>query len=298
MLLLTRRAAAAKRRGAMPGSRFFPVLVEAVTGAERELGTDPPVASGLVPSRPAGFFLAPVYVSAETHYINLDEIRDRRRLGNSWRLPAIEYVANKFHNSLRFRLGDTLPYDPIDAIERCGFSVEMYETLGHFIGDGGRVEAAGFIDGNNRIVGYSRSFSRPVRNFTLAHELGHLVLHRPMSQHRDRPVDGGNNFARRSPIEREADEFAASFLMPEQLLREHFYLRFRTDRFELNEATAFALSRANLCDVLTKWQSRRDGARMLAKATHFNGNFVEPLFRQFGVSPGAMAIRLEKLDLL
>ena len=124
-----------------------------------------------------------------TDYIDLDAIRDRRRLDNPWRLPAIEYVANRLHNSLRFRLGDTLPYEPIDAIELCGFSVEMYETLGDFIGDGRRVEAAGFIDGDNRVVGYSRSFPRPVRRFTLAHEIGHLILHRPMSQHRDRPID-------------------------------------------------------------------------------------------------------------
>ena len=99
-------------------------------------------------------------------------------------------------------------------------------------------------------------------------------------------------------MEREADEFTASFLMPEQLLCEHFYLRFLTDQFDLNEATAFALKRANLCDVLAQWRPRRDGARILAKANHFDGRFVEPLFKQFGVSPKAMAIRLEDLDLL
>ena len=272
--------------------------MEAVTGAERELGTDPPVARGLVPSRPAGFFLEITYVSADTHYIDLDALRDRKRLDNPWRLPAIEYVANKLHNSLRFRLGDTLPYEPIDAIELCGFSVEMYETLGDFIGDGGRVEAAGFIDGDNRIVGYSRSFSRSVRRFTLAHEIGHLILHRPMSQHRDRPVDRTRDFAPRTRKEWEADKFATFFLMPEQLLREHFYWTFRTDQFDLNDTTAFALCRANMCDVLTQWRSLRHGARILAKVTHFDGSYFEPLYERFGVSSEAMAIRLEELDLL
>lgn len=230
--------------------------------------------------------------------IDLDAIRDRKRLDYPWPLPAIEYVANKLHKSLRSSLGDTLPYEPIKAIELCGFRVEMHETLDDFIGEGGRTKSAGFIDGDNRVVGSSRSFPRPVQTFTLAHELGHMVLHPPMRLHRDRPVDGGNNSARRSPVEREADEFAAFFLMPEQLLREHFYRSFLTDRFDLNEATAFALNRSNLCDVLTQWRSRRHGARILAKAIHFNGHFLEPLFRRFGVSPEAMAIRLEELDLL
>ncbi len=237
-------------------------------------------------------------MSTGTDYIDLDAIRDRRRLDNPWRLPAIEYVASKLHNSLRFRLGDTLPYEPIDAIELCGFSVEMHETLGDFIGDGGRVEAAGFIDGDNRVVGYSRSFPRPVRRFTLAHETGHLILHRPMSQHRDRPIDRAREFAPRTREEWEADKFATFFLMPEQLLREHFYWTFRTDQFDLNEATAFALNRANLCDILTQWKSRRHGARILAKATHFDGSYFEPLYERFGVSTEAMAIRLEELDLL
>ena len=132
--------------------------------------------------------------------IDLDAIRDRKRLDYPWPLPAIEYVANKLHKSLRSSLGDTLPYEPIKAIELCGFRVEMHETLDDFIGEGGRTKTAGFIDGDNRVVGSSRSFPRPVQTFTLAHELGHMVLHPPMRLHRDRPVDGGNNSARRSPV--------------------------------------------------------------------------------------------------
>ena len=40
----------------MTGVNTAPVLVEAVTGAERELGTDPPAASEFARLRPAGFF--------------------------------------------------------------------------------------------------------------------------------------------------------------------------------------------------------------------------------------------------
>lgn len=54
------------------------------------------------------------------------------------------------------------------------------------------------------------------RRFTIAHEIGHFVLH----PERCRPERGGavNEAGRRE--EREADAFAAELLMPERLVRE------------------------------------------------------------------------------
>ena len=61
--------------------------------------------------------------------MDLDAIRDRRRLDYLWQRPAIECVSERLHNSLRFRRGDTLPYDPIEAIELCGFSERPMNDL-------------------------------------------------------------------------------------------------------------------------------------------------------------------------
>ena len=135
-------------------------------------------------------------------------------------------------------------------------------------------------------------------NFTAAHELGHVVLHPPMKQHRDRPVDGEGDYVRRSQIEEEADRFAVCFSMPRKKVSSEFMMRFLTDQFELNDATAFALYRTSLFDVRSQWWSLRAGARELARATQFDGRPFASLSERFGVSIEAMAIRLEELDLL
>ena len=229
--------------------------------------------------------------------VHPDEIRDKRRLGRPWDPRAIECLAEEVHKRLRFRIGDSLPHDPKKAIEMFGFDVERHGELFPHTAEGRRLRIAGFLEGTHRVVGYSDEFPKPIQNFTLAHELGHILLHRPMHQHRDRPSDGSRNTTH-DPREWESDQFAKFFLMPSDSVREQFRRRFLTNKFELNEATAFALLRAALADVLTLWRSRREGAKLLAEAKHFNGNNIEPLHKAFGVSLTAMAIRLEELDLL
>ncbi len=54
------------------------------------------------------------------------------------------------------------------------------------------------------------------RRFTIAHEIGHFVLH----AERLRPERGGHGNAAWKAQEREADQFAAELLMPEALVRE------------------------------------------------------------------------------
>ena len=229
--------------------------------------------------------------------VHPDEIRDKRRLGRPWDPRAIECLAVEVHKRLRFRIGDSLPYDPKKAIEMFGFEVERHGELFPHISEGGRSQIAGFLEGAHGVVGYSDEFPKPVQTFTLAHELGHILLHHPMHQHRDRPSDGSGNITF-DPQEWESNQFAKFFLMPSDSVREQFRRRFLTNKFELNEVTAFALRRAALADVLTLWPSRREGAKLLAKARHFNGSNIEPLHRAFGVSLTTMAIRLEELDLV
>ena len=54
------------------------------------------------------------------------------------------------------------------------------------------------------------------RRFTIAHEIGHFVLH----PRRLAPERGGGGNAAWQAQEREADQFAAELLMPEHLVRE------------------------------------------------------------------------------
>jgi hypothetical protein len=70
--------------------------------------------------------------------------------------------------------------------------------------------------GDGRAIVVNGSGDSGRRRFTIAHEIGHFVLH----PERCRPERGGavNEAGRRE--EREADAFAAELLMPEPLVRE------------------------------------------------------------------------------
>ena len=230
--------------------------------------------------------------------IDLDSILDRSRIHHPWPTHRIEFVVQKLHRSIRYLLGDIFLCDPIRALELCGYQVEEDECLGDFIGEDGLSRIAGTIDGEKRIVRLSRSFPSNVQNFTASHEFGHAVLHPPMALHRDRLIDGEGNLVRRSNAEKEADEFASFFLMPEERILAEFQRRFHHVPFVLNEDTAFALYGANLWDVRRLWKSTRDGARELAGITHCDRNHFHSLSHRFGVSIQAMAIRIDGLGLV
>jgi Zn-dependent peptidase ImmA (M78 family) len=83
------------------------------------------------------------------------------------------------------------------------------------------------IENGEATIGYNTHESKVRNRFTIAHELGHYELHRDQDQHLF--IDKGFKVMFRSSQpyysdaqikEREANEFAASILMPESLLRE------------------------------------------------------------------------------
>lgn len=82
-------------------------------------------------------------------------------------------------------------------------------------------------DGNHTMIAINEKESYQRQRFTLAHEIGHLVLH---SEILDGPhIDGsfnqklyrdGRSRGGHETIEREANRFAAELLMPEELIIE------------------------------------------------------------------------------
>ncbi|MGW7406819.1 ImmA/IrrE family metallo-endopeptidase [Streptomyces sp. NPDC054833] len=78
-------------------------------------------------------------------------------------------------------------------------------------------------DGRSPVVGVNDSHSRQRQRFTIAHELGHLILHPGREVVLDRPVrvnlrDKASSMAT-DREEIEANAFAASLLMPADLVR-------------------------------------------------------------------------------
>lgn len=221
-----------------------------------------------------------------------------RKRGDRFRTHDIDRIVRELHRGLWNRRGrHGSPFeilDPSEALAACGVAVRQVSSLGEMDAEGERSEVAGVIDRDRLEVAVSSRFAGDVQRFTLAHELGHFVLHADTGLHRDRAIDSSGRRRRSNPQEREADHFAAAFLMPEKLVRQEFESRFGTQRFELNEDSAFGLG-----DGSTSGSRRREGLYLrLARATHFHGKPFVSLAQRFQVSDGAMAIRLEELGLL
>lgn len=181
--------------------------------------------------------------------------------------------------------------DPTVALKLIGYEYDLVETLGQFDSGGKSIEIAGTIDSHLKQVHISRRFAYNIRSFTAAHELGHAMLHQTGRMHRDRPLNG--EVLSRDAIEFEADKFATFFLMPRKLVRTSFMRFFLTDKFLLNEATAHALGLGT-----KKIATLRQLSKALASAEQYNGIHFISLSKQFKVTPEAMAIRLEELELL
>ena len=73
------------------------------------------------------------------------------------------------------------------------------------------------------VIGINSMHPRVRQRFSIAHELGHLALHKPefqIDQHAFIAFRGPESGATTDPMEIEANQFAAALLMPEDLLAE------------------------------------------------------------------------------
>ena len=113
-------------------------------------------------------------------------------------------------------LFQNLPIDLEGLIERDSVKIITYP----FQDD---ISGVLVLDGESATIGVNRNSSNVRKRFTLAHELGHYKLHTQKSS-----VFMDNVFFRKKSegytskeekIEREANYFAASILMPEHLVR-------------------------------------------------------------------------------
>ena len=240
--------------------------------------------------------------------IDRDELLQGQPRDKGFSKREIEDIARRFQVELWRRKAEIWParkdigpldvLDPAAALSSLGYSVQLVESLGQYSGTDELFEVAGVLDNDNADVQISRRFSPDIRNFTIAHELAHTVLHSGSGLHRDRALDGASGGSPRNSREAEADLFASYFLLPEKLVRGAFVQRFKTECFSLDDDTAFGLTLKSLDLVQSRCRTARDLARLLAEAEYYHGVRFDSLARQFGVSREAMAIRLEELGLV
>jgi Zn-dependent peptidase ImmA (M78 family) len=198
---------------------------------------------------------------------------------------------------LNKRQADIQPLDILDptmAFTTLGFTVEAKNVLGYFTFEDGESEVAGIINKNESTVQYSRQMPQNTQMFTLAHELGHALLHENLVMHRDRSVVPGMT---RSPYEMEADKFATYFLMPTVQVKKEFERRFGCLCLHFTENSAFGLSSTPFSEFRKQASSLRKFTRILADAEFFHRNYFTSMSEIFHVSTEAMAIRIEELCL-
>lgn len=212
---------------------------------------------------------------------------------------AARQLAHSIYKARHSLFPEGIPDDPVElldpkvAFHLLGYKFLELDTMGE-IEPG--IDVAGTIDQDNKQVSISRRFTPLIRNFTAAHELGHVLLHRQSGLHRDKPIDSGGG-SHRDMIERQADFFAGCFLMPKKLLEERFNQRF-ADVLSSRESLAFVLNPSGDRKVDKLLSTKRGLARALASLSIINSHGVISLAEQFNVSVEAMAIRLEQLKLV
>lgn len=179
-----------------------------------------------------------------------------------------------------------------------GYEYEVRDKIG---GDGSRqrgASAGGFFDRGRGIVAISASFSEEVQRYTAAHEIGHALLHPWVGDkviHRDVPLGSADNGSRLKH-EKEADYFAACFLMPRRLMKRAFTARFGSEvPLHRNETVDFYLSGSENTGFFSASADSLKFSSMLARAESFGQRRFESMAMAFRVSVRAMAIRIQEL---
>jgi hypothetical protein len=161
-------------------------------------------------------------------------------------------------------------------------------------------EVAGMLDRTNRTIWISRQFPNEQCRLTGMHEIVHWMLHGHIGRdvlHRDRPITDQPQQGSVPYHEWEATNVACQLLMPEKMVTNKFAELFglsRGEPIEFNEDVAFHL---NMDIEQLRRFSIKQRAMLLATTRSF-GRPITPLHQLFKISPTAMAIRLQELELI
>ena len=110
------------------------------------------------------------------------------------------------------------PIDPIDLIEFLGYSVEYVEGKYDSSVYGALVPQSNTVEINNDV-----SFNEGMENFTIAHEIGHIILHLEGVEKNGKSTCDIGGINSGNSRESEADKFASYLLMPTQMVKDAFY---------------------------------------------------------------------------
>lgn len=163
---------------------------------------------------------------------------------------------------------------------------------------GKQFKVAGTLDRQQNQVAVSTEFKPATVRFTAMHEMGHWIMHPDKIMHRDKPITG-STIEPRPQKEREADYFAACFLMPARLLGNIFSDLFLTRiPLHINETVAFHLDPHDPQSLVLADERSLQREMAVARCRSFGDNHFPSLAERFRVSEAAMAIRIKELKLI
>lgn len=155
--------------------------------------------------------------------------------GRPW-LDAAQQLAEFAHQQLKVQeavaIGDQRLGALADAIEQ-RFRVDVF--IDRF--DGDALSGAALTDHAFPLLFVNSDFARPRSLFTLAHELGHLLL-----GHVDDGIALDEDLAGPTEMERRANAFAATFLMPQDAIEKMLEHHGRTTSTIVHLAFVFGVS--------------------------------------------------------
>ncbi|WP_126421814.1 ImmA/IrrE family metallo-endopeptidase [Asticcacaulis excentricus] len=108
------------------------------------------------------------------------------------------------------------PVDPVEIARQLGLRVYFARF------DAANSRISGFYDCDDNAI-YVNEEEFPLRQtFTVAHELGHYILHREWAKSNDYKVLMRDEMSSRDPYEIEANEFAGNLLAPRFMLDKYW----------------------------------------------------------------------------
>lgn len=149
--------------------------------------------------------------------------------------------------------------DPPIPVEQVARRLGAQVTYEPFEGD---ISGMLFRDQDRAVIGVNSRHAATRQRFTVAHEIGHLVMHKGQPVFIDRFVRLNMRDGQSTPDERQANAFAAELLMPRRMVSE--------------EVTRALLKQRNLAPP----------------------DLASTLAQRFRVSPAAMQYRLINLGVL
>lgn len=221
---------------------------------------------------------------------NLIEEKARQLLHRYWKQKEARLGGDIDPKSL-------LPID-VKAIAReiLGLEVaESWDVGSDTVTPSSRMNLVGGIHRYAKKIVLARGLSSEIERFTLAHEIGHFLLHPNVIQFREDPrTDIVIRAERKSPLEHQADRFAGFLAMPRKLVVYHYKRMFgdAIDGANLSEDQAYCILGENGIPSEIAKLSPLDLARIVAVATSLVYGQPRVLTEIFGVSPTAMGRQL------